>query len=214
MLRLGSELTGKIAFAGPHKSGKTTNVERIASNDAFPRVGTLLRMHVGERFLKVEGDEVAVDGVPRIDVRDDVYGYELVPLALGNLGGVELKATVYALPGHPDAHDEIDRMWRGIDVLVFVADSRRSVLAANVESWARVQANPWFDPETACILQLNRRDAPDAVPVLELMGALRWKGDKIFEAVASEGIGVVETMTAAVEVTRQRAKSVLSASRS
>jgi signal recognition particle receptor subunit beta len=213
VLHLGSRLTGKVVYAGPHKSGKSTNAQWVCTNGGYKVGGALLRMHVQERMLGVVEDEIVISSeLPQIDVHDDVYGYDFVPLVLGELDGQELSFNLYALPGHPDAHEWIDRMWRGADVIVFVADSRRSSLTANLQSWERVQTNPWFDSETTCILQLNRRDAPDAMQVSEVVAALRWRGN-VHEAVASTGKGVAETMTEVVTAITRKAKEVLLAER-
>jgi signal recognition particle receptor subunit beta len=213
VLHVGSRLSGKVVYAGPYKSGKSTNVQWIATNGGYDDAGALLRMHVQERMVGVVDDAIVISSVlPAVDVRDDVYGYDFLPLVLGALDGQDLAVNFYALPGHPDAHEWIDRMWRGVDVIVFVADSRRSSLEANVQSWKRVRTNRWFDRKTTCILQLNRRDAPNAMPVSELVAALRWRG-AVHEAVASTGTGVAETMTEVVNAVTRKAKEALLADR-
>jgi mutual gliding-motility protein MglA len=215
MLHMSSRLSGKVVFVGPHKSGKTTNVAWISSKGGYESGGSLLRMHVRERMLSVDGDAIAINTIPpAIDVHDDVYGYDFIPITLGPIDDQPLSFSLYALPGHPDAHEAIDRMWRGIDVLVFVADSRRSALEENARSWQRVRTNPWFDPDTICILQLNRRDAPDAVAASELIAALQWSRGPVFEAIASQGIGVRETLSEVVRGLTQKAREVLLAERS
>lgn len=207
MLHIGNRLSGKVLFAGPYKSGKTTNAEWIVANSGYEAGGDLLRMHSQERMVSVVDDVISLsDELPSVDVHDDIYGYDFVPILLGELDGHTLSFNLYALPGHPDAHESIDRMWRGADVIVFVADSRRSSLAYNVDSWNRVRTNPWFTKETHCILQLNRRDAVDAMPRSEIVAALRWKGP-VFEATASTGSGIAEMMTEVVAALRAKAKT-------
>lgn len=212
MIHFDGRLSGKIVFAGPHKSGKSATLAWIVAHGGLSVAGALLRMHVCERMVDVEGDEIVVaETLPRIDVHDDVYGYDFIPLSLGKLGDEDLAVTAYALPGHPDAHEAIGRMWRGIDLLVFVADGRRGAMEANVGSWSRVRTNPWFDPETACVLQINRRDAVDAASASEIAAALGWQAGPVVETISSEGVGLSELTAAIVHEVKRRATAFLAA---
>ena len=207
MIRLGSELRGKLVICGPHRSGKTTLLDALCATGALPPGGEILRMHVKERMVRLEGDAIDAE-LPRVDVHDDVYGYDFVPVALGRVEGCELQASFFAFPGHPDAHDAIDRMWRGADVLVFVADSRAAAREENVRAWARVRANPWFDEGTRCVLVANRRDAPDALPIAELPRALAWTNDDVLETTATGPTGVRELAAFLAEILVTKAREV------
>ena len=163
-------------------------------------------MHVGERMVRLDDDGLTLNPtLPAVDVHDDVYAYDFVPLALPAVDGHELSLSLYALPGHPAAYEAIDRMWRGIDVLVFVADSRPGAMAANVDSWRRYEANPWFSPSTEVVMLANRRDADDAVAAEELAGSIGWTGS-VFESVASRGVGMEEAMGVVVDAVTRRAR--------
>lgn len=191
MIHFGGEkkLSGKVVLAGPRQSGKTTLFEQLRQQ--FTPGSDVLHMHVMERMISLEGDTLVLsDTLPAIDVHDEVYGYDFVPMKAGEFAGHELAFTLYAFPGHPDAHEAIDRKWRGADVLVFVADSRRRTLDETVASWKRVRTNPWFDPNAATLLVLNHRDAADAVPTAELVAALEWQGPDVVETIASSGHGL------------------------
>jgi signal recognition particle receptor subunit beta len=188
MIHFGGEkkLSGKVVVAGPRQSGKTTLFEQLRQQ--FTPGGDVLHMHLMERMISLEGDTLVLsDTLPAIDVHDEVYGYDFVPMKVGEVAGHELAFTLYAFPGHPDAHEAIDRKWRGADVLVFVADSRRGTLDETVASWERVRTNPWFDPNAVSLLVLNHRDAADALPAAELVAALGWTGREVVETIASSG---------------------------
>jgi signal recognition particle receptor subunit beta len=206
-------ISAKVAFVGPQRSGKSENLTQIVESGRCGVdcnvIGSVLRMHVADRMMRLDNDEIIEVRLPDVDVDDDVFGYEMAALSLGKIGTESLHVSLYALPGHADAHEHIDRLWRGIDVMVFVADSRRSALDENVRAWRRARENPWHDASTALVLQLNRRDDPDAAPPEEIIHALEWGGGSIHEAVASEGIGVAETMRDVFRAIRHRAERTL-----
>ncbi len=206
-------ISAKVAFVGPTQSGKSTNLARFVESGGYGLdcevTGSVLRMHVADRMVHLDNDEIIDVRLPDVDVEDDVFGYEMTTVSLGTMGTEALDLSLYALPGHPDAHEHIDRMWRGIDVMVFVADSRRAALEENVRAWHRIRENVWFDLNTSFVLQLNRRDDPSAAAPEEIIRTLSWNHGAIYGAVASQGLGVAETMREVIAAVRRRAERTL-----
>ena len=89
---------------------------------------------------------------------------------------------------------------KGVDAVVFVADSQATKVNSNIESLERLKQDLRFHGynlnEMPYVLQLNKRDSTDALPVENLKSQLGYKGEPVFESVASRGIGVMETFQA------------------
>lgn len=169
-------LTLKIVYCGCALGGKTTN---------------LVTLH---RLTDPDGRH----GLVSIATNDDrTLFFDLLPFALGQVGGCEVRAKVYTVPGQ--VHYELTRrqVLAGADGVVLVVDS--SAEAAEANRWAldnlrfNLRSNGLDPDHLPIVLQWNKRDLPTARPVAELETDLNPRKLPSFEAVATTGAGVVET---------------------
>ena len=175
-------LTLKIVYYGPALGGKTTN---------------LLTIHaLTDKEKRTELISIAT--------RDDrTLFFDLLPMGLGRHFGFELKMKLYTVPGQVQFDVTRRRVLAGADAVVFVADSQRSQEAANALSLKNMRINMnqnKLDPKTtAVVLQYNKRDLPDLIPVKEMDAALNeeLKVPSI-PAVATVGPGVMESLAASI----------------
>lgn len=171
------EITAKVVYFGPGRSGKTTNLQRIHAALPEDRRGPIVS-------LATEGDRTLF--------------FDYLPLDLGEVSGYRTKFQLYTVPGQI-YYDATRRLvLQGADGVVFVADSRSDRQEGNVESFRNLQEtllDQDVDPRTLPLcLQYNKRDLPDAVARDELEAALNFRGLPAFEASAAEGWGVLETL--------------------
>lgn len=175
------EINLKIVYYGPALSGKTTNLEFIHA-----RTNPALR-----------GDLVS------LKTREDrtIY-FDFLQLELGQIRGLKPKFNLYTVPGQVYYVASRKLVLQGADGVVFVADSGASRLPENLDTLANLIQNLrelGQDPRSfPFILQFNKRDVPDALPVEHLRQALGRNGVPQFEAVAIRGVGVFDTLKAAI----------------
>jgi signal recognition particle receptor subunit beta len=169
----------RIVYCGPSECGKTTNLEALA---------TLLPGHTRGKLVRLA-----------TETSRTLY-FDLLAVDLGALGGGIGRARfeIYSVPGQSFYLAARRRVLREADGIVFVVDSRRERLPANLEALGEVVAalqDAGRDPdEVPAVLQLNKRDAPTALGVAELLSILGCEGEPCIEAVAHEGRGVLETL--------------------
>jgi len=175
-------LTLKIVYYGPALGGKTTN---------------LLTIHaLTDKEKRTELISIAT--------RDDrTLFFDLLPMGLGKHFGFELKMKLYTVPGQVQFDVTRRRVLAGADAVVFVADSQRSQEAANALSLKNMRINMnqnKLDPKTtAVVLQYNKRDLPDLIPVKEMDAALNEELKVAsIPAIATVGPGVMESLAAAI----------------
>jgi signal recognition particle receptor subunit beta len=175
------EINCKLVYYGPGLGGKTTNVQYVYERSAQPGKGKLIS-------LATESDRTLF--------------FDFMPLELGTIRGFRTRFHLYTVPGQVfyDASRKI--ILKGVDGVVFVADSQEARLEANVESIRNLRENlveHARDLRTLpYVLQLNKRDTPTAVPSPDLTAALRLGDEPVIEAVATKGIGVFESLKAAI----------------
>lgn len=169
-------ITLKIVYYGCALGGKTTNLI------------TLHRLTDPDR----------AQGLVSIATNDDrTLFFDLLPMALGQVGGMTVKVKLYTVPGQ--VHYELTRrqVLAGADGVVLVADSSPEAKQANQWALENVRFNMkknGMDPDkTPILLQWNKRDLPNARPVGEMQADLNPRGLPTVEAVATTGAGVVET---------------------
>jgi signal recognition particle receptor subunit beta len=173
----GKEINAKLVYYGPGLSGKTTNLEYIYTSVPASHRGKMVSMKTKtERTLF----------------------FDFLPLDLGELGGYRTRFLLYTVPGQVYYNATRKLVLKGVDAVVFVADSKRAKMDENRESLQNLRENlkelglelgeiPW-------VLQYNKRDLPDAASLEELQQALNIGGDvPTVAAVASRGEGVFET---------------------
>ena len=175
------EINCKLVYYGPGLGGKTTNVQYIYERSAQPSKGKLIS-------LATESDRTLF--------------FDFMPLELGTIRGFRTRFHLYTVPGQVfyDASRKI--ILKGVDGVVFVADSQEARYEANLESLRNLRENlveHARDLRTLpYVLQLNKRDTPTAMPADTLAAALRLGEEPVFEAVAVQGVGVFESLKAAI----------------
>lgn len=177
------EINCKIVYYGAGLGGKTTNLQWIFERTAAKSGGKMLS-------LATETDRTLF--------------FDFLPIDLGTVRGFRTRFHLYTVPGQVFYDASRKLILRGVDGVVFVADSQPERMDANEEALDNLQANlkeHGYDFATIpYVLQLNKRDLPNALPAEELKKALSRKNEPVFEAVAVQGIGVFETLK---EVGRQ-----------
>ena len=176
------EINCKIVYYGPGLCGKTTNLQWIYDKTNPNAKGKLIS-------LATETDRTLF--------------FDFLPLELGTVRGFKTRFHLYTVPGQVFYDASRKLILKGVDGVIFVADSQNERMDANLESVDNLQVtlkSQGYDLTTIpYVLQLNKRDLPTAVPSAELEKALRIKGEPVFEAVASRGTGVFETLKAVVK---------------
>ena len=175
------EINCKLVYYGPGLGGKTTNVQYIYERSAQPNKGKLIS-------LATESDRTLF--------------FDFMPLELGTIRGFRTRFHLYTVPGQVfyDASRKI--ILRGVDGVVFVADSQEARYEANIESLRNLRENLQEHARDLVslpyVLQLNKRDTPTAMPAKALAAALRLGDEPVFEAVATQGVGVFESLKATI----------------
>ncbi|GLH69526.1 cell polarity determinant GTPase MglA [Geothrix rubra] len=174
------EINCKIVYYGPGLCGKTTNIQWIYEQANPEKKGKLVS-------LATETDRTLF--------------FDFLPLDMGTVKGFKVRFHLYTVPGQVFYDASRKLILRGCDGIIFVADSQRARMEANIESIANLATNlkeNGFDIRSIpYVLQLNKRDMPSAAPVAEMERLLRFRGEPMIEAVASQGTGVIETLKAA-----------------
>src|SRR5690348_14260572 len=173
------EINCKIVYYGPGLCGKTTNLQYIYDSTSPQAKGKLIS-------LATETDRTLF--------------FDFMPLELGTVRGFKTRFHLYTVPGQVYYDASRKLILKGVDGVVFVADSQEERFDANIESLENLQDNlktQGYDlMQIPYVLQLNKRDLPSAVPVEELSAELLKKGEPVFEAVAADGTGVFDTLKA------------------
>jgi signal recognition particle receptor subunit beta len=171
------ELTAKVVYYGPGLCGKTTNLQWIHEKLPIKNKGKMLS-------LATETDRTLF--------------FDFLPIELGAIRGMRTRIQLYTVPGQVFYNATRRMVLKGADCVVFVADSQEAMLDANVESMENLrqnlEANEIDADEIPTVIQYNKRDLPNALP-LEIMNArLNPRSKPFFEAVAIKGQGVEETL--------------------
>ena len=173
------EINCKIVYYGPGLGGKTTNLQYLYDITSAENRGKLIS-------LATEMDRTLF--------------FDFLPLDLGQIRGLRTRFHIYTVPGQVFYDASRKLILRGVDGVVFVADSQEERLDANLESISNLDLNlkeNGFDlAKIPYVLQLNKRDLPNAMPVEQLTKLLAVKGEPVFEAVAPRGEGVLDTLKA------------------
>ena len=174
------EINCKIVYYGPGLCGKTTNIQWIFEQANPEKRGKLVS-------LATETDRTLF--------------FDFLPLDMGTVKGFKVRFHLYTVPGQVFYDASRKLILRGCDGIIFVADSQRARMEANIESIANLATNlkeNGFDIRSIpYVLQLNKRDMPSAATVPEMERLLRFRGEPMVEAVANQGTGVIDTLKAA-----------------
>ena len=172
------QMAAKIVYYGPGLCGKTTNLHFIYSKTSPQSRGEMVS-------LETETDRTLF--------------FDLLPIDVGVIGGFKTRLQLYTVPGQVFYNTTRKLVLKGVDGIVFVADSQRAMLDANVESFKNLRENlaeiGLNLDEIPLVIQLNKRDLPNIAPADMVIDALdpERRGEAI-ESVASAGTGVFETL--------------------
>ncbi|HSB27789.1 MAG TPA: GTPase domain-containing protein [Pyrinomonadaceae bacterium] len=173
------EINCKIVYYGPGLCGKTTNLQYIFDSTAPQARGKLIS-------LATETDRTLF--------------FDFMPLELGTVRGFKTRFHLYTVPGQVFYDASRKLILKGVDGVVFVADSQEERMDANIESLYNLEENlksQGYDlMKIPYVLQLNKRDLNNVVPVDELAAELLRRNEPVVEAVASTGAGVFDTLKA------------------
>jgi signal recognition particle receptor subunit beta len=174
------EINFKIVYYGPGLSGKTTNLKQIYANVPGESKGDMVS-------LATEDERTLF--------------FDFLPLDLGSVNGFKTRFHLYTVPGQVFYNSSRKLILRGVDGIVFIADSAPNRLRANAESLRSLRENlDEYNLSLADVpltIQINKRDMPDALPVEMIRQVLDPTGTvPVFEAVAQEFKGVFEPLRA------------------
>lgn len=171
------EITCKIVYYGPGRSGKTTNLQYVHGAVPDDRKGQMVS-------LATETDRTLF--------------FDYLPLDLGSISGFRTRLQLYTVPGQVYYNATRKLVLRGADGVVFVADSQREQMEENIESLRNLQENLLEQGldirELPLVLQYNKRDLPGVASVEEMEELLNFRGVPQISAAAVSGVGVFETL--------------------
>jgi len=173
------EINVKIVYYGPGLCGKTTNIQYIYNKVSPETKGKLIT-------LATEMDRTLF--------------FDFLPLELGKVKGFKTRFHLYTVPGQVYYDASRKLILRGVDGVVFVADSQQSRYDANIESLYNLHENlAEYNlklEDLPYAIQYNKRDLPEIISVDELEQELNPNSLPSFESVATKGVGVFDTLKA------------------
>jgi signal recognition particle receptor subunit beta len=171
------EINCKIVYYGPGLCGKTTNLQFIYNKTNPELKGKMIS-------LATETERTLF--------------FDFLPLALGQIRGFKTRFHLYTVPGQVFYDASRKLILKGVDGVVFVADSQIERMEANIESFENLKLNlveqGYHLDRTPYVVQYNKRDLPNAAPLDEIRKVLNPVGVPEFEACATTGQGVFETL--------------------
>jgi len=173
------EINCKIVYYGPGLCGKTTNLQYIFAKTNPEARGKMVS-------LATETERTLF--------------FDFLPLSLGDIRGFKVRFHLYTVPGQVFYDASRKLILKGVDGVVYVADSQFERMDANLESIENLRVNlaeqGYILEKLPYVMQYNKRDLPSAVSIAELTGALNPQRVPQFEAVATVGYGVFDTLKA------------------
>jgi signal recognition particle receptor subunit beta len=173
------EINCKLVYYGPGLGGKTANLQWVYDNTGAGEKGKMIS-------LATETDRTLF--------------FDFLPLDMGTVKGFKVRFHLYTVPGQVFYDASRKLILRGCDGVIFVADSQRPRMEANIEAIANLATNlrdNGFDIRTIpYVLQLNKRDMPSAEKAEEMERLLRFRSEPMIEGIANQGVGVIETLKA------------------
>jgi mutual gliding-motility protein MglA len=172
------QMAAKIVYYGPGLCGKTTNLHHIYAKTSPQSRGEMVS-------LETETDRTLF--------------FDLLPIDVGVIGGFKTRLQLYTIPGQVFYNTTRKLVLKGVDGIVFVADSQMAMLDANIDSLRNLRENlaeiGLVLDDIPLVLQLNKRDLPNVAPAETLVDALDPEGKyEHIEAIAATGVGVFETL--------------------
>jgi signal recognition particle receptor subunit beta len=176
------EITCKIVYYGPGRSGKTTNLQYIHSRVPWDRKGEMVS-------LATEADRTLF--------------FDFLPINLGDISGFTTRFQLYTVPGQVYYNATRKLVLQGADGVVFVADSQRSQMDSDIESFRNLQQNlleHGIDVrDIPVVIQYNKRDLPNVFSIEQLDEELNFRDVPSYPASALMGEGVFDTLRAVSE---------------
>ncbi|MCK5237234.1 MAG: GTPase domain-containing protein [Deltaproteobacteria bacterium] len=177
------EINCKIVYYGPGLCGKTTNLNIVYKKTRPESKGKMIS-------LATETERTLF--------------FDFLPLSLGDIKGFKTRFHLYTVPGQIFYDASRKLILKGVDGIVFVADSQVERMDANMESLDNMKLNleehGYTLDKLPYVIQFNKRDLDDVVPVDEMRTVLNPGGVPQFEASAASGEGVFETLKAVVKL--------------
>ncbi len=171
------EITAKIVYYGPGLCGKTTNLQFIYESLPTNHKSKMLSLSTKT---------------------DRTLFFDFLPLDLGKIRGMRTKLQLYTVPGQVYYNSTRQLVLKGADGVVFVADSQDNALDGNLESLQNLEDNLKRQGtkirEIPVVIQYNKRDLPNALPIKKLNRELNTINAPHYESVATTGVGVEETL--------------------
>ncbi len=168
------EINFKIVYVGPAQSGKTTSLAYLFEKTRGKSRSEMVRQESHERTLF----------------------FDFVPLFLSEVKGFKTRFHCYTVPGQVLYEDSRNLILKGVDGIVFVADSQVDQMEANLRSWENLSANLTDQSVNLSsfphVVQYNKRDLESAANVKEMRKMVNPHGVPDFETIATEGRGVFE----------------------
>ena len=188
------QMAAKIVYYGPGLCGKTSNLSYIYAKTAPNSRGEMVS-------LETESDRTLF--------------FDLLPIEVGTIGGFKTRLQLYTVPGQVFYNTTRKLVLKGVDGLVFVADSQRPMREANLESFESLKDNlKEFSlslSDLPIVLQYNKRDLANILTVDELNADLNPEGEfPFFEASAVTGDGVITTLKEVTKLTLKKLRSRMS----
>jgi signal recognition particle receptor subunit beta len=173
------EINCKLVYYGPGLGGKTTNLEYVYSKVAPDTRGKLISLATEQ---------------------ERTLFFDFLPVDLGSIRGFKTRLQLYTVPGQVYYNASRRLILKGVDGIVFVADSQAERMDANIAAMQNLYENLsdyGYDPaQIPIVLQWNKRDLPTAVTPEEMRVNLNPDNLQEFEAVAVTGEGVFDTLRA------------------
>ena len=177
------EINCKIVYYGPGLCGKTTNLQYIYARTNPDAKGKMIS-------LATETERTLF--------------FDFLPLSLGEIRGFKTRFHLYTVPGQVFYDASRKLILKGVDGVVFVADSQIERTEANIESLENLDHNLYeqgYEMEKIpFVVQYNKRDLPNVAPLEELRSLLNPRNVPEFEAVATTGFGVFDTLKAVAKL--------------
>ena len=171
------EIHCKVVYYGPSLGGKTTNLQWV--------------------YNKMVGQDKSNLYTLPTDVERTLF-FDFLPLSIGEIRGFKIRFHLYTVPGQVVYDASRKLILKGLDGIVFVADSQRERMEENLESLSNLEKNltqqGYNLKEIPMAIQYNKRDLPNACSLAELRSALNRFNSPDFEGTASEGVGVFEPL--------------------
>lgn len=185
------EINLKIVYYGPSLSGKTSSLQYIHQRTRPDRRGELISLKTRE---------------------DRTLYFDFMQFEMGEISGLKPRFNIYTVPGQVYYRGTRKLVLKGVDGIVFVADSQAKRLRENVEAIQDLfedLGDLGFEPDDVpLILQCNKRDLPEIMPVHTIKTSLGLNGVHTFESVAVDGVGVLAGLKNIINqvVTKARGK--------